>query len=251
MCSVVEALTKSKHAKATEFLERAITLLEQQLVENWKLYPWHLPQITFYRKHYKLMILLKVLTKSKHPRASEFLEKAIHNAKKAPSDFMQIQGFESLVLLMISINHPDAIDFVQRYLNPLRIKEKFDVPLCYRREIHVYMHKALCKVCEALAIANHPRTDELFQLAIESANQLEGATKHKFQAFHALAEAMAVKNPSEAFNMMQHAIDILMTMKSLKNDYWVLSDINRSFEKILSQVGKQLHNGVYWARHSP
>ena len=96
---------------------------------------------------------------------------------------------------MISINHPDVIDFIHRYLNPRRVKEKLNLKLYDSRQI------ALCNVCEALAMSNHPKTDELFQLAIESANQLEGATKHKFQAFQALAEAMAVKNPSEAFNL--------------------------------------------------
>ncbi len=145
---------------------------------------------------------------------------------------------------MISKNYPNTIGFIQRYLNPLdplRIKENLNLKLYVRSKFYLQMHGALCNVCKALAIANHSRTDELFQLAIESANQIK-VSKRKIQAFHALAEAMAVKNPSEAFNMMQHAIDILMTMKSLKKDVCFLFEINKTFGKILSQVGKQLHN---------
>ncbi len=156
---------------------------------------------------------------------------------------MKIRRFELLAHLNFLINYPNAIDFIQRYLNPLRIKEKSI--LNHGCRPYLDMHKALCKVCEALTIANHPRTDELFQLAIESANQLKGAANRKIKAVLVLAEAMAVKNPSEAFNMMQHAIDILMTMKSLKKDVWFLFEINRTSEKILDQVRKQLHNGVY------
>ena len=229
-----------------------------------------------------ILELFEVSIKSKHAKATEFLEqRAINLLEQMPLD-IQLPYLKDLSLIMVQVNPTKAIELFQRFQDHLN-DERFLMLMKRKSKTYVFFSQefidevfglcniahgdksfyllktyALIKMSKALAMANHQRTDEFFQSAIESANQMKDA-ESKIFIFCKLSEAKAVKNPSEAFNMMQHTINILEntlstnfsqrllqklfpnhTQISLKQEP-LLKNIAWTFAKILSQVADQLH----------
>ena len=235
-CFLAEQLFEINHSEAIKFAELAI-------------------RTSHSRKRLRTILrLVKVGIKSKYANASEFLELAIHLFEQEPVEKQWVY-LDKLALIMVPVNLPKAIELFDRYRYQLGDRDRYQLD-----DENFVKHHALCKMYQALAKVNHQRTDEFFKSAIESANQMRGV-KNKFIAFCKLAEAMAVKDPSEAFNMMQHTINILVNpfptnflqrifqtlfaepeqIPQMKHDFFVLKNIACTFAEILSQVGDQLH----------